>query len=179
MPLCVALIASAVALVLFRLVQDQLDASVQLLTGAAVVAAALASFEDVARPYIHPVAVPSIVRRLQRLIIVLPTVVLGFAVLHALANGLFRSTAGGPGWQALAALGMVGAAFDVVLTRRFDRSGADLAAGICVGWVVAGVPMLQLDLPMWVAMPWWEAPAVVGLLALVIAVVGSLVGVEA
>jgi hypothetical protein len=178
-PTIVALSLAGATLVLIRLAGRPLPSDVFVVTLAMVVLGAVCGLDDPAREFVHAMPVSAARRLAQRLVVLVPVVVLGLLVLEWLATTLFTDLPQAPGWRALTAYGAVGVAACVTLTRRLGSRAVEAAAAAMLGWLAFGIWLGQLDAPVGAAMPWLRWPLAIGSSALVVTMLATSRGVEA
>jgi hypothetical protein len=144
-----------------------------------IVLGGLTGLHDPGRNLVHALPVPASRRLLHRLVLLAPLVALGLAAVCWSLGRLFPVSGPAPGWAALAALGATGVGLCAMLTRRIGPRAADVALSVMLGWIVAGFTLSGAELPRWLAMPWWSAPAVVGLSAAAVAIAATTSGTRA
>lgn len=179
-PLVGAWAAALLTLALMRARSEAIvDAAVVVLLPALVIIGAVAGLHDPARALLQPMPVSTLRRMGHRLTMLVPCAVLALASLSITADMLFSLVLPGPGAGALAALGAVGVAASAALTRWCGAGGNDLAVLGLLVWVIGGVVAAGIDGPRWLASPWWQAPALVGIPAVIAAIVAANAGAAA
>ena len=175
-PLLASLVSGAVLLSIVGVDGDRLAEPAQLLALTITVIAGVAGLDDPGRDLVHAVPVSALHRLSQRLLVLVPSVVLVVAMLSGLSARLFAVHVPGP--APLAAIGAVGVALVAVLSRHVGRRSADVASCVLAATVLGGVALVGLGVSRAIAMPWWGAslPVLVGAVAVVL--VASTRGVD-
>jgi hypothetical protein len=176
-PLACACVAALLTLALMRARSDVIaDAAVVVLLPALVVVGGVAGLHDPARALLQPMPVSTLRRLGHRLTMLVPCTALALAGLSITTDALFAVVLPGPGPNALAAFGAVGVAASTALTRWCGGRGNDLAVLTLLVWVIGGVVATGIDGPRWLASSWWHAPALVGVPAVIVAIVSAHAG---
>ena len=178
-PAIVAVSLTGATLVLTRLADRPLPSDVFAVALAVVVLGAVCGLRDPAREFVHAMPVSAARRLAQRLVMIVPVIVLGLMAIEWLARTLFTDMPQAPSWRALAAFGAVGVAACATLTRRLGSRAVEAAASAMLGWLAFGLWLGKLDVPAGAAEPWLRWPLAIGSSALVVTVLATSRGVEA
>ena len=178
-PTIVAVSSTGVTLVLIRLAERPLRSEVFVVALAMVVLGAVGGLHDPAREFVHAMPVSAARRLAQRLVVLVPVVVVGLLAIEWLAATLFTAVPQEPGWRALTAYGAAGVAACATLTRRLGSLAVEAAVTAMLVWLAFGLWLSQLDAPMGAAMPWLRWPLAIASSAFVVTVLATSRGVEA
>ena len=178
-PLTVMTSASAATLTLVRLADRPLQGNLLVCVTAMVVLGALCGLHDPGRDFVQAMPRSAAQRLAHRLAVLVPTSAIALLAVRLIAERWFTLLPPSPGWLALTAFGAAGVATTTVLVRRIGSRGADVAVSVMLAWLAFGVLLLELDVPLGLALPWWRWPALVGGLAVVVTWIATTRGVEA
>jgi hypothetical protein len=178
-PTIVAVALAGLTLVAIRLAEQPLRFDLFVVALVMVVLGAVCGLHDPAREFVHAMPVSAARRLAQRLVVLVPVVVVGVLAIERLTTTLFADLPQQPGWRALAAYGAAGVAACAVLTRRLGSRAVEAAASAMLVWLAFGLFAAQLDIPLGVAMPWFRWPLAIASGAAVVTVLATSRGVEA
>ncbi len=178
-PVVFATCLALATLVVVRVRGDRLDELAQIIITTTIVIGAVSGLHDPGRDVVHPLPVSTLRRLGQRLVMLIPVVVLAVSTVRLVAGLMFASVAPAPGGVALAALGAVGVAATVALTRRVGTRANDLVVFGLLAWVVGGISLGQAETPTWVSTTWSRWPVLMVVAATLFAVVAATRGAEA
>ncbi len=123
-----------------------------------IAAAVALSLDDPAHKLLSAVPVGVRRRLALRVAFVVPTAIVGWVLIDALAGWVFDRPIGGPGVSALLALTIVGVAATVVAQRRSPERAASIGASIALGWALSitltGEGILGDVSSAWIHHPW-------------------------
>ncbi len=178
-PLAVMTAASTATLALLRLADRPLRGQLLLCLPAMIVLGALCGLHDPGRDFVQAMPLSAARRLAHRLTVLVPVGVISLLAVRQLAGHLFTVLPPSPGWRAFGAFGAAGVATTTVLVRRIGPRAAEVAVSVMLAWLAFGVVLVELDVPLGLALPWWRWPALVGGVAVVVTWLATARGVEA